>query len=302
MNRRFLGSAAMQAISFMNMKGGVGKTTIAVNVAYGLAALHDKKVLMVDCDPQFNATQYLLEDEIYLRHIEDRTKGTIKDIFMPRSSTPVRTVSGSSRAVNRDRISLRDCALQIYDGSLPPGGMRTGRGRLDLLPSVLDLVEVQNSSRGTENRLKNFINEKASHYDYVIIDCPPTISIFTQAAILASHKYVVPIKPDPLSVLGLPLLERYIGDFTSDFGMNIEQAGIILTLVRRPTSNTMKAVMTELRQSRGASVFSAVSTVADSVSRSVEDHKPLIYFQKASQQIRAQFIDITSEFIRRTGG
>jgi chromosome partitioning protein len=61
----------MQVISFLNMKGGVGKTTLAVNVAYGLAFDHKQSVLVVDTDPQFNATQYLVEDDKYIRHIGD---------------------------------------------------------------------------------------------------------------------------------------------------------------------------------------------------------------------------------------
>src|ERR671910_410335 len=87
----------MQVISFVNMKGGVGKTTLAVNVAYGLAYLHRKKVLIVDSDPQFNATQYLLQDDVYLGHINDPTKGTLKDVFLPSRPGPVNTITGTSR-------------------------------------------------------------------------------------------------------------------------------------------------------------------------------------------------------------
>ena len=66
----------MQVISFMNLKGGVGKTTLAVNVGYGLAYFHKKNILIVDADPQFNATQYLLRDKAYLAHLNDEKKGT----------------------------------------------------------------------------------------------------------------------------------------------------------------------------------------------------------------------------------
>ena len=85
----------MQVISFMNMKGGVGKTTLAVNVAYGLSYAHKKKVLIVDGDPQFNATQYLIDDDAYLDHVRDKKKGTIRDIFVPQRSGSVHTVTGS---------------------------------------------------------------------------------------------------------------------------------------------------------------------------------------------------------------
>ena len=67
----------MQVISFMNMKGGVGKTTLAVNIAYGLADLHRQEVLIIDADPQFNASQYLLEDDAYLAHFGDDNKGSL---------------------------------------------------------------------------------------------------------------------------------------------------------------------------------------------------------------------------------
>ena len=289
----------MQVVSFMNMKGGVGKTTVAVNVAYGLAALHDKQVLLVDCDPQFNASQYLLKDERYLDHIENPNKGTVFDVFMPAGRGSLRTLSGAARPVSGDKSDLKNCTLRVFDGS-KPGKARAGKGRLDLMPSILDLVEIQSSGRQTENRLKLYLAEKAKHYDYVIIDCPPTISIFTQAAIIASNKYIVPIKPDPLSVLGLPLLERYIDDFTNLAGMKLEQVGIVFTLVRRPISNTMKGVMADLRTSRKAQVFEAVSTVADAVSTSVEKHIPIYNFDKANAEIKAQFVAITSEFLSRT--
>ena len=242
----------MQVVAFMNMKGGVGKTTLAVNVAYGLAALHDKKVLMVDVDPQFNATQCLVQDVDYLNHINDPNKATIKDIFMPQNVAPVRTTVGVGKVPTRRKISLSDCALNIFDGESPPGFARHSKGRLDLIPSTLELVEVQSSPRQTEMRLKTFLKEKCGGYDYVLIDCPPTISIFTEAAILASDKYVVPIKPDPLSVLGLPLLERYISDYTVDAGKKLEQAGIIFTLVRKPTPAAMKSLICLLYTSDAA--------------------------------------------------
>ena len=79
----------MQVISFINMKGGVGKTTLTVNMAFALAQLHKKQVLIVDADPQFNATQYLLEDDVYLEHVKDKNKGTLRDIFVPRKNGPI---------------------------------------------------------------------------------------------------------------------------------------------------------------------------------------------------------------------
>jgi chromosome partitioning protein len=100
-----------QVISFINMKGGVGKTTLAVNVACGLASVHKKKVLIVDADSQFNATQYLLEDDVYLKHINDGKKGTLREIFVPKRPGPVNTVTGVSKHVRAQR--LRTCSSHL---------------------------------------------------------------------------------------------------------------------------------------------------------------------------------------------
>ncbi len=195
----------------MNMKGGVGKTTLAVNVAYALAYFHQKNVLLVDSDPQFNATQSLMSDRAYMAHLNDASKGTLRDIFLPRRPGAVNTVTGAARGINKAKMSLASCTCPIYS----PGA---NRGKLDLLPSALHLIEIDTSRRGTERKLKAYLREKATGYDYVIIDCPPTISIFTMAAILASDKYLVPIKPDPLSIVGLPLLERGLRNLRTSRG------------------------------------------------------------------------------------
>jgi chromosome partitioning protein len=100
----------MQVISFMNMKGGVGKTTLAVNIAYGLAYFHQKNVLLVDSDPQFNATQSLMTDRAYMAHLNDASKGTLKDIFLPKRPGPVNTVTGMAKGINKSKMSLAEIA------------------------------------------------------------------------------------------------------------------------------------------------------------------------------------------------
>jgi chromosome partitioning protein len=156
--------------------------------------------------------------------------------------------SGISKSINKSKMPLDMCTIRIFDGG-------SKRGKLDLLPSTLQLIDIETSRRGTESKLKAYLNEKASQYDYVIIDCPPTISIFTQAAMLASDKYIVPIKPDPLSVLGLPLLERWLDEFTEDNGLDLEAIGLVYTAVRGPQPRRMKEIMAEMRKERKRAVF-----------------------------------------------
>ena len=184
-------------VSFINMKGGVGKTTLAVHVAYALAAEHAKRVLLVDVDPQFNASTYLMDEEAYLARIQDDKRGTVLDIFQPRREGSLSTLNGVRRGA-RKKPTLANCSVPVFDDG----------GRLDLVPSTLMLMEIETAPRQTEERFGRVLAEWKKQYDYVLIDCPPTISIFNQAAVLASSHYVVPLKPDPLSTIGLPLLER----------------------------------------------------------------------------------------------
>ena len=284
----------MQIISFMNMKGGVGKTTLAVNISYGLAYFHNKSVLLVDSDPQFNATQSLLSNKVYLAHLNDPAKGTLRDVFLPRRPGPVNAVTGTAKS--KGKMSLASCISPIY----APG---PGRGKLDLLPSALHLIEIDTSRRGTERKLKAYLREKATGYDYVIIDCPPTISIFTMAAILASDKYLVPIKPDPLSVVGLPLLERWLEEFTDEQGIQgeVEPVGLVFTLVRGPTPRAMLDVMADLREKRGEEVFTDYLSQATDVAKSVLSREPVFFYKRGSKTAR-QIQRITAEFVERTSG
>lgn len=283
-----------RVVSFINMKGGVGKTTLAVNVAYALAYVHKKKVLIVDDDPQFNATQYLITDDAYLKHINDRKKGTLLDVFVPRRAGAINTVTGNVKASNKGKMALKACTCPIFDGG-------DAHGKLDLMPSTLALVDIETSKRGTENKLNAYLKEKAQGYDYVIIDCPPTISVFTQAAILASDSYIVPIKPDPLSVIGLPLLERWLEEFTEDAGMEIEGVGLVFTLVRGPLPSRMREVMDDLRHDRKDQVFASHLSQSTHVAQSVEAHEPVFRYRpgvKTSDQV----LEITQEFLERTSG
>ena len=280
----------MRVISFMNMKGGVGKTTLAVNLAYGLAYFHGKKVLLVDVDPQFNATQSLLGEDAYMAHLDDPKKHTIEDILVPKRAGRVRTLVGLSRPTKLG-IELSTCICQIASET-------PTKGKLDLLPSNLALVDVETAPRQSEGRLKRFIRQKATHYDFILIDCPPTISIFTQAAILASDMYVVPVKPDPLSVVGLPLLERWLEDYIEATGSSIVQAGLIFTMVRRPLPQAMKTVMATVRSARPKEVFSAELDQSTNVAASQNVQQPVFLFKKGSKAAQ-QVQKITAEFLRR---
>lgn len=282
-------AGAVQVIALMNMKGGVGKTTLAVNIGYSLAYFFGKKVLLVDVDPQFNATQSLIGNQAYLEHT-NAERPTVLDIFLPNRPGAVRTLSGTASG-GKNTSSLNEYLINV-SSDLASGG------RLDVIPSRLSLLEVQESQRQTEVLLKRFVNEKAQGYDYVLLDCPPTISVFSQAAFLAADKYLVPLKPDPLSVIGLPLLERWLSDYANITGHNISKVGLVFTMVRNPHPAQMQDVMRQIRHERKGEVFNAMLSQSTLVASSVAPKPPSVVQKprsNAAREIRA----IAQEFLTR---
>lgn len=187
----------MVVISFVNMKGGVGKTTLAVNIADFLTKRHSKKVLLVDVDPQFNATQCLLNGDDYVEYLKNGGT-TIVDIFNYKKSATISVV---------DAPTVQEPVP--YENIHPYSTKR----RFDLIPSQLDLFRFEMApGQGTEHRLKNYLNhiKECGEYDICIIDCPPTPSVWMTSALIASDYYLIPSKPDPISMTGLDLLEGII--------------------------------------------------------------------------------------------
>ena len=280
-----------QTISFLNMKGGVGKTTLCVNIGYALAYEHGKKVLLVDVDPQSNASSYLMSGIDYFKHIKNDRKRSVLDIFIPDRIGHISTVSGVKEKSKKGSFSLESFIYNVNDKN----------GKFDLIPSTLQLMEIENSQRGTESRLNNFLKEKCSTYDYVLIDCPPTISIFTYAAILSSNKYLVPIKPDPLSTIGLPLLEKWLKERADLAGTKKDSVGIVFCMVRSPLPNAMNDVMKDLREKREDEVFENHLTLSTRVAESVEKNEPIFLYDKNSKWAKETML-ITSEFLERIEG
>jgi len=212
----------MKKISFVNMKGGVGKTTLAVNVADCLNQRHNKRVLIVDLDPQFNATQCLFSGEDYIK-LRSQGGHTIVNIF---DETPAPSLS----AVSGPKIIE---ALELED--VKPWSIRDG---FDIIPGDLELYRVEMpAGQGKELRLKRYLKliSKLDLYDVVIVDTPPTPSHYMMSALLASDYYLVPVKPDPLSRVGIDLLRAVIDRTSKNYGEDIECIGVVLTITDKRT-------------------------------------------------------------------
>ncbi len=191
-------------ISILNMKGGVGKTTIAAHVFREAYRVLMKRTLLIDFDPQFNLTQTVMTRTRYealqknnktiLSVLEDQTPPTIFDICQPTTPAP-------------DPATLAD---RLKTLTKPDDGIY-----LDLIPGDFRLTKFALASNdklliSAQKRFLEFIAKCREHYDLICIDCNPSSSFMTLCALHASTHLLVPVRPDRYSVLGLELLNQFI--------------------------------------------------------------------------------------------
>jgi len=203
-----------KVIAFVNMKGGVGKTTCAVNVAAYLARDHQKKVLLVDLDPQTNASLSLMAEDTWLKWSNEH--GTMAEVL---------EVEG--RRKQDEPVKLADCIVR---------GVRPELPTLDLVPSHLKLtfLDLDLAARpGRERIFGRKLEKVLPEYDLVICDCPPNLQTATQNALYASDYYVVPMQPDFLSSIGLGLLQDRLSYLRKELEFRISCLGVVFTRVRR---------------------------------------------------------------------
>lgn len=198
-------------ISFINMKGGVGKTTLCVGIAEFMANYLGKKVLVIDVDPQFNATQSLLGhygrvDE-YLDQLQTN-KVTIRRIFEVPTS-----IMDTAQAV-----SPSDVITKVSEN-------------LDVILGDINIIFDTSQESVRIFKIKRFIddNNLRDHYDYIFLDSPPTISIFTDASLVASDFYVVPVKIDHYSILGATSLVSVVRNVRHNHNPHIKHLGFVYT-------------------------------------------------------------------------
>jgi len=202
------------------MKGGVAKTTLAVNLADCLSKRHEAKVLLIDVDPQFNATQCLMNPEQYVKHLK-ASGDTIVTVFDRNGRAMGSTVGATTLAKPKSLEDIEVVELKNFD----------------LLPGNLELYRLEMApGEGRENRLKSYLEKVKEQYDYVVIDTPPTPSVWMTSALLASNYYLIPVKADPISLTGIDLLKSIIEEKQENFALNLSCAGLILTLTEEHTN------------------------------------------------------------------
>ncbi len=226
-------------LSFINLKGGVGKTTTAVAVAEFLAHEERKHVLLVDLDPQTNATVALISEERWAdMDVEGRT---IAQLFKDRLNPHEEPRFNIESAVVRGVSTVND-----------------GIPRLDLLPSSIRLIDIQdripmialsgNFTASPLEILRVALQPVLDRYDYVIIDCPPSLGTVTKNGLRISTGYVIPTIPDIVSTWGIYQIIDNVERFAADVSRSIPALGIVATKVQG--NNLHRRIISDLKARR----------------------------------------------------
>lgn len=273
-------------VSLINMKGGVGKSTVTVNLAWHFAAYRKwlKNVLVIDLDPQFNASQYLLGVRQY-EQLFSGSQPTMWDIFEQGTRTP---------AGNIPRLDANDVITTVRK-------IRRG-GRIDLIPSRLELALSLKNPGQKERHLARIVSEIEDTYDLILIDCAPTESILTTAAYLCSDFLLVPVKPEYLSAIGLPLLVNSMQGFLAEHPeCSIDLAGILFNATNdyAPEEVLAKESVRGLARENGWYVFNAEVPYSRSFPKGAREGSPIFRTSYSRYSKIRQFNKVAEEFAKR---
>lgn len=233
---------AAKVISFINMKGGVGKTTLTINIGDKLSK-QGKKVLIIDMDPQFNATQSLL-----LYKVKEGESVDSQLVESSDDASEEKIVNDEIRSTEyyKELSEQKQTVLQMFESSnlaQPRDSIcKKISENLYLIPGDLQLSkEITGDTSNKVGAVYKFLtqNNIINEYNYVLIDCPPTWSILTHSSLVASDYYIIPSKVDLYSSIGIKLLEEQITSkiYTDPMyelsNRELKQLGVVFTLVHR---------------------------------------------------------------------
>ena len=251
-------------ISIINQKGGVGKTTTVINLAAGLS-LNNKKVLVIDLDPQGNATTGLGLSNI------DQTSNSIYQVLI-----------GTKKI---------DEAIS-----------KTNFSNLDIITSNVDLsgLEVETADDGRrayilKEKLTAYLNNSRASYDYVLIDCPPSLSLLTVMALVASHSLLVPLQTEFFALEGITQLIKTIDRIKVGLNPELTIRGILLTKYDK-RNKLSGEVETEARNYFKDKVYKNVVPRNVRLSEAPSHGMPVIFYDKSCPGSKS-YINFTTEFL-----
>ncbi len=246
-------------ISIANQKGGVGKTTTAINLSSSLAAA-EKKTLLIDIDPQSNSSSGL-------------------------------SISNHNPSVYETLIGTEDILNVIVNSYMP---------YLDILPSNINLVGAEIEMVDLPNRerlLGEAIKQVRDSYDYILIDCPPSLGILTLNALSASDSVIIPVQCEYFALEGLGQLLNTINIVKQHFNKNLSIEGVLLTMfdVRLRLS---QQVADEVKKYFGEKVFKTIIHRNVRISEAPSFGKPVILYDAISTGSQ-NYIALASELLER---
>ncbi len=250
-----------QIISIANQKGGVGKTTTAINLSAALAKI-GKKVLLVDCDSQANATTGMGFDKPSLK--DSLYQGLI------------------------EQVDIEDI---IYPTMLP---------KLKIIPANADLIgfEIEMvSEKERQKKLKLLLRQVKERFDYIIIDCPPALSLLTVNAFTASHSVLIPLQSEFYALEGLGQLLDTIKRVKSSFNPGLKIMGILMTMYDKRT-NLSQHVMNDAKKYFKDMVFKTRIPRNVKLGEAPSYGLPVILYDKSSQGSKS-YITFAREFSKR---
>jgi len=254
-------NSAPRILAIVNQKGGVGKTTTAVNLATALAAA-GKRVLVIDFDPQGNASTGL--------------------------------------GVTRQNRRVTSYDVLLGDVSVVDAAVATPIPLLSLVPSSVDLsgaeIELVDVS-GREFRLRKALDGIAGAYDYVLIDCPPSLGLLTLNALVASHAVLVPLQCEFYALEGLSHLVRTVERIKRSLNPGLEIQGVVLTMFDK-RNNLSDLVAADVRGHFGDKVYDTVIPRNVRISEAPSHGKPVLLYDFRSAGAQA-YIHLASEVLRR---
>lgn len=249
-------------ISLANQKGGVGKTTSAVNIAAAIGAL-DKRVLLVDLDPQGNST--------------------------------------SGVGVQRRTVKVSTYDVIIGSAKASEAVVDTGFRNLSLMPSQIALAGAEFELIELERRellFRDALSEIEGDFDYIFIDCPPSLGILSINALAASQGVIIPMQCEFYSLEGLSQLMLTIKNVKKLYNPSLEITGILITMFNGRL-NLSAQVLDEVKKYYADKLFSTSIVRNVKLSEAPSFGEPIIYYDKGSKGARA-YMDVAKEILERT--